>query len=352
MPTRARPQGALARVDALTAVALVRAAVKSPTVLLGVIAMTAIAGFGLADRLAQVAPDARTVFAIAVGVGLALGTAFASQAQGELEGPFGFVLVRPAQMAGLILRRAGRVLALLTAGLIALVAATRPEAWPMTAAVALPGAALGTAAGAGLGRLWRPSAVLSRTGGSIFARLGVWRARLLRAAPSVVLMLLALQARGYGAETQAQILAGASAVSAVAAVLPVDPVRLNLLAVTSQSMARLILPLAIPPFVTGLLFGAIAGFIGGLATKPVLVAALALALVGAVARVFLGLSALGRSPAAARTAGAIELLVALLLPLVGPLAMGPIAIIWILGRMIWLWRRGRRVRWLDPEGER
>lgn len=352
MPTKAQPQRALARLDALTAVALIRAAVKSPAVLLGVIAIVAIAGFGLADRLRSVELDTRTVFIVAVGLSVMIGAGFVSQARAALEGPFGFVLIRPADMTGLILRRAGTVLLLLMAGLLALVGAVRPEAWLMVAGVALPGAALGLGLGMILWLGWAHGAAQPQRAWTILTRLKGWGPRLWRAAPSLALWLLAIQARGYGAETSAQILTTAAAVSGVLAVLPVDPVRLNLLATAPQSMARLIMPLAVAPLLAGVAGGTVAGLISGLTPGLAAAAGLALGVIGALARVFLGLAALGRSETAARSAGAVELLVAVILPFAGPLAIGSAALVWIGGRMVWLWRRGRRVRWLDPEGER
>lgn len=314
--------------------------------------MIAILGFGLAERLRTTELDARTVLAATVGMGVILGAGFASQARAALEGPFGFALIRPAQMIGLIVRRAGLVMLVLTAAALALVAAVRPDAWLMVAAAALAGAVLGTGAGALLGLVWARVAERPRPVWPVLARLKGWGPGLWRATPSVGLLLLALQARGFGAETPAQILGMAAAVSAVVAVLPVDPARLNLLAATPQSMARLILPLAVPPLLAGVAGGAIAGVIAGLTPAVIAAAAFGLGVIGALARLFLALAALGRSEAAARTAGTVELLVALILPFAGPLAIGSAALVWIGARMLWLWRRGLKVRWLDPEGER
>jgi len=341
----------LATVDAVTAAALVRAAVKSPTVLLGAAGILAVLGFGLMDRLRANTPDASTVWWIALGVGASVSASVASQIKTELEGPFGFVLIRPMHRMALILRRAGAALALIAGALLALVAVAQPASWALTASATLVGAAVGASAGAGFGWL-APRASALRLDGSALALIQIHGRRLAPLVALIGLAALALQARFYGAETTAQMLTVAAAAPAVMAALPVDPAKLAMLAGAPQSMLRLIAPLAIRPAAVGVGVGTAAGLAIGLPVGIVVASAFALGAVGALARVFLGLAALGRSAKAARTAGAVELILALVLPIAGPLAIGAAALGWIGVRLVWLWRRGRRVRWLDPEGER
>lgn len=351
MPTEARPQGALARIDALTGAALMRAAVKSPTVLLGAAGLLAVLGFGLMDRLRTNALDTSTAWWVALGAGALISAIFASQIKTELEGPFGFVLIRPMQRMALILRRAGVAVALIAGALLAMVAVAQPLSWMPTAPAVLVGAAVGALAGAGLG--WSaPRASMPGLDGSVLARIQVQTRRLAPLVALIGLVALALQARFYGAETTARMLALAAAVSAVMAALPVDPAKLAMLAGAPQSMLRLIGPLTIRPAAAGVGVGTAAGLAVGMPVGMVVASAFALGAVGALARVFLGLAALGRSARTARTAGAVELMLALILPIAGPLAIGAAALGWIGVRLVWLWRRGRRVRWLDPEGER
>lgn len=346
-----QPQRALATLDALTAAALVKAAVKSPTLLLGVVGVLAVFGFGLTEHLRTGPLDAPTTFWIAMGLGVLVSMGVASRTRTELEGPFGFVLIRPGQRMVLILRRAGIALALIVSALIVAVAIAQPQAWAGLTPLAFVGAAAGVVAGTGLGWLFSRASA-PRLDGSAWAQLLFQARRLAPALAPIGLIALAVQARFYGAESTSQILAMAAAATAVLAALPVDPAKLTMLAGTPQSMLRLIGPLAIRPAAVGVLAGAAAVMAVGLPVKMVLAAAVALGAVGALARVFLGLAALGRSEKAARTAGAVELMLALILPIAGPLAIGVAALGWIGVRLVWLWRRGRRVRWLDPEGER
>lgn len=351
MPTdRARPQTALAAVDGLTTLALLRAAVRTPTVLFGVMGLVVVIGFGVMDRLRTVGLSGLEMFALVALVGLGVGVAAVAGARRELDGPFGFALMPPAQQAALALRRGGAGLGLGLMVVAALVAVARPDLLIRLMPAALAGGLVGSIVGTALGWL------SGRVGAGLPSQDLRGRSPALswlgRAIGPIVLIGLALQAQVYGATTQAQMLGLGAGVAAVLMTLPVDPIRLNLLAATPQSMARLVLPFALPPMVVGTVAGLAAGLVAGLAPAVAIGAGLALGLVGGMARMFLGLAALGRSDRAARTAGTIELLLILVLPIAGPLAIGSAALIWIGGRLVWLWRRGKRVRWLDPEGER
>lgn len=67
-------------------------------------------------------------------------------------------------------------------------------------------------------------------------------------------------------------------------------------------------------------------------------------LAAATLRVVLALSSLGRSKIGAQQAAAVELLV---LALIGASGLFLLAPLWIAIRLIWLWRRGERVRWRE-----
>jgi len=343
---------ALARIDLLTGGALAQAAVRSPTVVFGVIGILAALGFGLNERVRSMGLDPQTASVVGLALGLAVAAGVAARAQQALEGPFGFVLVRPVQMIVLVLRRAGGVLAALLTGLMAVVGLARPEILPMFAATVVPGAVLGGIGGACLGLVWARAGSGQLAGGAALSRVRHLGSRLRQVVPSAILLALALQARMLGADTPSQLLAVAGAVAGVIVVLPVDPRWLNLMGKAPQSMSWLILPLALPPALVGVFCGVVAGVITGAAPQLVGLTVLVLSGVGVVARIFLALAALGRTDAGARTAGTTELALALLLPIAGPLAIGSAALIWIGGRLVWLWRRGRRVRWLDPASDR
>ena len=341
---------ALAAIDGLTAVALARAAMRTPSVLIGVLILAGVLGFGLMDRLRTVGLTGSETFALACLMAMGVGSAATVGARRELEGPFGFSLMSPIQQFGLALRRAVFGLVPVLVVLAGLVAIARPDLWAEVTPLALAGASVGTAGGVVLG--WASGQIPLGRLTEAWSGRGVSLAWLGRGIGPIVLIGLAIQAQGYGATTQAQMLAVGAAVAAVLATLPVDPARLNLVATVHQSMARLVMPLALPPMIAGVPAGVGAGLVAGLAPILALMAGLGLGLVGGLARVFLGLAALGRSEKAARTAGIIELMLAMVLPIAGPLAIGSAALIWIGGRLVWLWRRGERVRWLDPESER
>lgn len=338
--------------DAVATLAFARMARNQPVVLLGGGACLAVLVFGLADRLGSASLTAGFWTAGAALVGALVGTSVGRAAGSGLEGPFGFVLARPMQ-AGLVALR--RTLAWLMPVMIvvpAIVAWRRPEAWLDWMPGLLPAAAIGAAVGVVLGQA---AGGLVERGRALIPvpRMGDDPRRRLVGQLMLTAGLLgaAWMAGRQGSEGLAQLLAVGAALSALAATAAVDPARLAILAATPMSMAQLVLPMAVRPALTGLIVGAAAGAVLGHPPAVALGMGLVLALVGGLARVFLTLAALGRSQRAARTAGTVELLIVGVLPFAGPLAIGAAAGVWVVVRLVWLWRRGVRVRWLDPENE-
>lgn len=350
MPSEARPLLAIASVEARQAATLGRLALKSPTLMLGGAVLALFVGARLVQKLGLVELSPGQLAATGATAGLLLGLSAARSRATALEGPFGFVLMQPQMRLLNGLRRAGLAVAalLLLFGLLMLVA--RPEEALLWAGAASLGAFGGGLVGTVLSGLL-PMTAPGRTGAvdGRFSRLAPLTARVLL---WIALIAGALRTGAQDATGPAQLFAALALAVAVLPSLPVEPKTLNLRAVTPLSLPRLILPLAFTPAALAGLAGLASGWAAGLTPGLILGLALVVSALAGAARIFLALAALGRSEAAARTAGGVELAIAGVMPAAGPAAIGPLAALWVLARFAWLWRRGARVRWLDPEGGR
>lgn len=341
-----KPQAALAAVDWARLRWLVGGLTRQPTLLIGCALLLTLGIVGFWRRLEVAEPDAWSIFA---GAALLSFTAGAGRRPtlNDREGPLGFTLVRCRSCAVLTARRTLLVLAIAFVSVAVLVVAVRPEMAAQWLSLGLVGSVVGATLGIVIAGSLTPVVPIRIPG----ARLRM-SGRLCGAVLAIGLLIASARVNVQGSIAAAQAFAALAIVCAVAPMLPVDARRLQVLAATPIPLSRLILNWTFPPAISALVFALGAGLATGLSGSHAIAMAAGLASIASLARIFLILAALGRSEVAARSAGLVELVVALLLPLAGPAALGPITAVWILGRLAWLWRRGARVRWLDVEAAR
>lgn len=351
MPSEPQPQAALAAIRALQALDLLRVLIRSPTTLLVGALLAAFIGAGAVQSLERTtATPAQAALAVLLSA-FVTGFGAARIRTAERDGPFGFLLAQPSVRWAVGVRRAGMAVGAMLVLAITAVAVVRPAALGAWLAPALIGGGIGTLLAA-TAAAWLPIFDVIH-GLSLRARLPSRLAGpLLIVLPWLALVVGAARSEAQAAHAPAQLFAALAIAAAVLPCLRIDPRRLNLLALTPQPMARLILPLAAPAAVIGLIATPPAALAAGLGMPFALGLALVLAIMAGAARIFLGLAALGRSERAANMAGGVELAIVGVMPTTGPAAIGPLALVWVLGRFAWLWRRGGRVRWLDPEDGR
>lgn len=335
----------MAAIESLQALALARAALTSPMLVVGggVVLWFVISAIVLKLSLTSASP-----LSVAIIAAMVAGVAAYSLGRPnrrDIEGPFGWVLACPTQRLYVAARRAGPILAASLAAFAVLTGVARPEAFGVWLPSAAVSAVLGGAAGVGV------AALLPITASDWTVRASGIRLRFdghaLGLILSIGLILAAARLSAQGATAGAQLLASLAVGAAVLPTLAVDARRLTLRAQGPLSMTQVLLPGLARPALTAAIAALAAGAVVGLAAMEMLGLILVLAFLAALARLFLALAALGRSDRTAATAGWVELTVAAVLPTAGPAAVGPLAILWVLFRLTWLWRRGARVRWLD-----
>ena len=344
----ARPLSAALALDRLQAAALIKALVTSPVVLLGGGALVILATIRLTllvDELALGVDAALAAAFLAAALMLAL-TVTMTASDRAREGPLGFAFVDPVFIARLAMIRAGLAAAPILTLILAMAAWRRTDLiLPLLAGLSSGGLS-GLVLGSGLGQV---RARLSRLGHRLPA-VGK-SAPVPRIAPAVVgvgaaalLAVAVFRLQAQDAGQAAGLVAAAGVGLAALGAVKVDTTRFALIAGLPVDLSRTTLPLIPLPL---LVVGAVAAgmlLLLGAAPGPALGLGLFAGLAAAVLRVILTLSSLGRSRIGAQQAAAVELLILGLIGISGLFVLAPL---WLLVRLIWLWRRAERVRWRE-----
>lgn len=342
----ARALSAALALDRLQATGLMRALIVSPVVVLGV-------GFLAVMVVVRLAAFAQELNLGPLDAGLAAGavtvtvimalTLSVAPREGAREGPLGFTFVAPSFSARVAALRAGMFSAPLLVLILTVVFWKRPDlALPVSLGL-ITGAVAGFALGAAVIRLSALEAV--------FPSLRVRERPSLRTAPAAwgvvgaaALAIVAFRLQAQGAEQAAGVVAAAGVALAVLGAVRLDTVRFALIASLPAALWRSLLPLLPLPFlITGPVATGMLLLLGIAPGSALGLGALA-ALAAMTLRLLLALSSLGRSRVGAQLAAAVELLILALIGLSGLFLVAPL---WIAIRLIWLWRRGERVRWRE-----